>query len=129
MGARRSAYVGVLALAVGLSSGTLASAAESGAKGDGVGAMAVKTIASGLKQAWSIDFLPDGTGIFTQKDAKTVSTITKDGKVTKVGDIPGVSVTKEAGLLGIAVSPSYTADKTLFLYYTTGSDNRIATWQ
>jgi glucose/arabinose dehydrogenase len=125
MGARRSAYVGVLALAVGLSSGTLASAAESGE----VGTMAVKTIASGLKQAWSIDFLPDGTGIFTQKDAKTVSTITKDGKVTKVGDIPGISVTKEAGLLGIAVSPSYAADKTLFLYYTTGSDNRIATWQ
>jgi glucose/arabinose dehydrogenase len=76
MGARRSAYAGVLALAVGLSSSPLASAAESGE----IGTMAVKTIATGLKQAWSIDFLPDGTGIFTQKDAKTVSTITKSPK-------------------------------------------------
>ncbi|GLZ35523.1 hypothetical protein Lesp02_77100 [Lentzea sp. NBRC 105346] len=121
MGARRTAFASVLALAVGTFVGPTALAA-----GDDVEPMAIKQIASGLKQAWGLDFLPDGTGVFTQKDAKTVSTITKDGKVTKIADIPGVSVTKEAGLLGIAVSPDFATDKTLFIYYTTGSDNRIA---
>lgn len=87
---------------------------------------AIKQIASGLNQAWSIDFLPDGTGLFTQKDAKTISKIDKAGKVTTVQTISGVSVTKEAGLLGIAVSPKYATDQTVFIYYTTSSDNRIA---
>ncbi|MEV6907301.1 PQQ-dependent sugar dehydrogenase [Amycolatopsis sp. NPDC051071] len=87
---------------------------------------AIKQIASGLNQAWSIDFLPDGTGLFTQKDAKTISKIDKAGKVTTVQTIPGVSVTAEAGLLGIAVSPNYATDQTVFIYYTTSSDNRIA---
>jgi glucose/arabinose dehydrogenase len=53
---------------------------------------AIKQIASGLNQAWSIDFLPDGTGLFTQKDAKTISKIDKAGKVTTVQTIPGVSI-------------------------------------
>ncbi|WP_370944326.1 sorbosone dehydrogenase family protein [Amycolatopsis sp. cg5] len=91
-----------------------------------VSVMAIKQVASGLKQAWAVDFLPDGKAIFTQKDAKTVSTLDKSGKVTKVLDVPGVSVTKEAGLLGIAVSPKFAADETVFIYFTTGSDNRIA---
>ncbi|TWP48648.1 PQQ-dependent sugar dehydrogenase [Lentzea tibetensis] len=120
MSARRIAFASVLALAVGTFVGPTAQAA------DDVEPMAIKQIASGLKQAWGLDFLPDGTGVFTQKDAKTVSTITKDGKVTKIADIPGVSVTKEAGLLGVAVSPDFATDKLLYIYYTTGNDNRIA---
>ncbi len=101
-------------------------AVATAAPSDDVSIQARKQIAKGLNQAWAIDFLPDGTGVFTQKDAKTISTIDKAGKVTKVQTISGVSVTKEAGLLGIAVSPKYAVDKTVFIYYTTSSDNRIA---
>ncbi|SDX71314.1 Glucose/arabinose dehydrogenase, beta-propeller fold [Amycolatopsis xylanica] len=91
-----------------------------------VSIQSIKQVAKGLDEAWAVDFLPDGTAIFTQKDAKTVSTLDKSGKVTKVLDVPGVSVTKEAGLLGLAVSPKFAVDKTVFIYFTTGSDNRIA---
>ncbi|MFD9888653.1 PQQ-dependent sugar dehydrogenase [Amycolatopsis sp. NPDC059027] len=96
------------------------------AAADGVSAQAIKQVASGLDEAWSVDFLPDGTALFTQKDAKKISRIDKSGKVSDVQTIPGVSVTKEAGLLGLAVSPKYAQDQTVFIYYTTASDNRVA---
>jgi glucose/arabinose dehydrogenase len=87
---------------------------------------AIKQVASGLDEAWAVDFLPDGTALFTQKDAKKISKIDKSGKVSDVQTIPGVSVTKEAGLLGLAVSPKYATDQTVYIYYTTSSDNRVA---
>ncbi|QWF82379.1 PQQ-dependent sugar dehydrogenase [Amycolatopsis sp. CA-230715] len=89
-------------------------------------AAAPKKVASGLNEAWSVDFLPDGTALFTEKDSKKIRKIDKSGKVSDVQTVPGVSVTKEAGLLGIAVSPHYAQDQTVYVYYTTSSDNRIA---
>ncbi|RZQ60798.1 PQQ-dependent sugar dehydrogenase [Amycolatopsis suaedae] len=87
--------------------------------------LAITRVASGLNQAWAVDFLPGGTPLFTQKDARKISKI-ENGKVVDVQTISGVSVTKEAGLLGLAVSPNYATDQTVFIYYTTSSDNRIA---
>ncbi|WP_020670614.1 PQQ-dependent sugar dehydrogenase [Amycolatopsis nigrescens] len=91
-----------------------------------VGTMAINKVADGLNQAWSVDFLPDGSALFTEKDSKKIRKIDKAGKLSDVQTIPGVSVTKEAGLLGLAVSPKYADDQTVFIYYTTSSDNRIA---
>jgi glucose/arabinose dehydrogenase len=91
-----------------------------------VAPLAIKQVASGLKQAWSVDFLPDGTALFTEKDSRKIRKIATNGVVSDVQTISGVSVTKEAGLLGIAVSPTYASDQLVFIYYTTSSDNRIA---
>ncbi len=49
-----------------------------------------------------------------------------DGAVTTVGTVDGVSAGGEAGLLGLAVSPEFATDHTVFVYYTTSDDNRIA---
>ena len=43
----------------------------------------------------------------------------------KLGAIASTVPEGEAGLLGVAVSPTFDTDRTLFLYTTTGSDNRV----
>ncbi|PSL53119.1 glucose/arabinose dehydrogenase [Saccharothrix carnea] len=75
---------------------------------------------------WGLDFLPDGSGVYTRRDAHDVLRLTASGVKTSLGTVPGVSSSGgEGGLLGLEVSPSFTTDNYLYLYHTTATDNRI----
>jgi glucose/arabinose dehydrogenase len=84
----------------------------------------VRTIATGLAAPWGLDFLPDGTAVVTERDTRRVLTI-RDGDVSEVGTIEAAAPRGEAGLLGVAVSPDFDTDRTLFFYVSTPEDNRI----
>jgi glucose/arabinose dehydrogenase len=73
---------------------------------------------------WGIDFLPGGTAIVTERDTRRVLTIA-DGQVRQIGLIEAAAPQGEAGLLGVAVSPDFTDDRTIFFYVSTAEDNRI----
>lgn len=95
-----------------------AHAAEQYAQTDypGLG-VSVQTVADGLAVPWSIDWLPDGTAIFTERGG-TVSVI-RDGfpgpeAVLSVAAGGGA----EAGLLGVAVDPDFEDNGYVYLYYT-----------
>ncbi len=82
------------------------------------------TVASNLAVPWGLAFLPDGRALVTQRDKGTISLI--DGaKITEVGQIAETSPTSEGGLLGIAVSPDFATDATIFVYVTTTDDNQV----
>jgi glucose/arabinose dehydrogenase len=84
----------------------------------------IGTIASDLKVPWGIAFLPDGSALVTERDSGRVLQVTKKS-AREVGRVAESRAEGEAGLLGVAVSPSYARDKRVFLYVTAESDNRV----
>lgn len=83
-------------------------------------------LATDLNTPWGIDFLPDRTALVTSRDDATITAVRPDGATADIGSVHGVSAGGEAGLLGLAVSPGYRSDHTVFVYYSTADDNRIA---
>jgi glucose/arabinose dehydrogenase len=86
----------------------------------------VGTVATGLRAPWGVTFLPDGSALVGERDTTRVLAIT-DGRVRRVGRVEGVAPQGEAGLLGLATSPSYARDRTIYAYLTTPEDNRVVT--
>jgi glucose/arabinose dehydrogenase len=86
---------------------------------------ATTTIAKGLPLPWGLAFLPDGSALVTLRDQGEVLHIAEGTAPVSVGRIPGVVPTGEGGLLGIAVSPSFASDRTVFAYFTSANDNRV----
>jgi glucose/arabinose dehydrogenase len=100
---------------------------------------AIDVIAKHLSVPWGLDFLPDGTAVVTERDTNRLLTVSltgdapspvpsasPNGPVTPVQTVAGVANGGDGGLLGVAVSPSYKTDQTIFVYYSTAQDNRVA---
>jgi glucose/arabinose dehydrogenase len=87
----------------------------------------VSTLASGLEAPWGIGFLPGGDALVTERDSARILRVPAAGgapaEVQRLSEVDGAG---EGGLLGLAVSPRYATDQLVYVYYTTGSDNRIA---
>ena len=83
-------------------------------------------VATGLSVPWGLAFLPDGTALVTERDTEKVKAVTPSGDVRTVGRVQGVDGTGEGGLLGLAVSPDYASDGTVFVYFTRGPENVVA---
>ena len=94
------------------------------------GGATVQVIAKRLAVPWGIAFLPDGTALVTERDTGKILELTSSGNgVAKPKTVQTIEQSVhdgEGGLLGIAVSPRYSTDKTVFVYYSTADDNRIA---
>lgn len=85
----------------------------------------VRTVAAGLEVPWGVGFLPDGTALVSERDSTRILSVTPRGRVREVGRIDEAAPQGEAGLLGLAVSPSYDEDRLVYVYATTEQDNRV----
>ncbi|MEU7867607.1 PQQ-dependent sugar dehydrogenase [Dactylosporangium sp. NPDC049140] len=90
------------------------------------GLVSVSTIARHLDVPWGLAFLPDGNALVTERRTGRIVRVTPTGTVSPVARVRESTSDNEGGLLGLAVSPAYRTDKTVFIYYTTANDNRIA---
>ncbi|TDD79343.1 PQQ-dependent sugar dehydrogenase [Actinomadura darangshiensis] len=84
-----------------------------------------RTVATGMRVPWAVAFLPGGDALVTERDTAHLMRVSPSGKKTTVGTVPGVEPAGEGGLLGVAVSPSYSTDHLVYLYFTAASDNRV----
>ena len=76
---------------------------------------------------WGIAFLKSGAALVSERNSGRLLRITGDGKITRLGTVAGVEAPSgigEGGLLGIALAPG--DEDTLFVYFTSASDNRVA---
>ncbi|MGW8846690.1 PQQ-dependent sugar dehydrogenase [Streptomyces xiamenensis] len=90
----------------------------------------IEELSAGWSMPWGADWLPDGSALYTERDTHRVVHLAPDGTRTVIGTVPDVVHGGEGGLLGLAVSPGFATDRTLYAFHTAASDNRIArlTW-
>lgn len=91
----------------------------------------VETFADGLRVPWSVDWLPDGTVIFTERggDLRMI----QDGVVAPEPLLSLDVGRVEGGLLGVAVDPDFEENDYIYIYYTYASGfstfNKIVRYQ
>ena len=86
---------------------------------------APRTLVTGLEVPWAVAFLPDGAALVTERESARLLRVTPDGTVTPVGTVAGVVAQGEGGLMGVAVSPGFAADRAIVVAYTSATDNRV----
>jgi glucose/arabinose dehydrogenase len=87
---------------------------------------AVTEVASGLRMPWGLAFLPDGSALVSSRDSGDISHVPPGGgPVSRVGTVPGVTESAEGGLLGLAASPDFTVDRTVYAYVSASPTNRV----
>ncbi|HEY8478436.1 MAG TPA: PQQ-dependent sugar dehydrogenase [Spirillospora sp.] len=84
-----------------------------------------RAVATGLAVPWAVAFLPGGDALVTERDSARLLRVTASGRTTAVATVPGVEPGGEGGLMGVAVSPDYSRDRRIYLYFTAESDNRV----
>lgn len=86
----------------------------------------LETIVEGLENPWSIDFLPDGRILVTEKPGRL--RIVENGKLSEpVNGIPKVKDKGQGGLLDIALDPDYAENNIIYLSYSAKNSRGIGT--
>lgn len=77
---------------------------------------------------WGLLILPDGTLLYSRRDAHQIVRFSPaTGTETVLGTVPGaVSTGGEGGVLGLAIASDFTTDPWVYVMFTSASDNRVA---
>lgn len=78
----------------------------------------VTVVATGLEKPWSVEPLPSGDLLVSEK-AGRIRIVSADGKIGEpIAGVPEVDARGQGGLLDLALSPSFETDRTIFWSFT-----------
>lgn len=97
-------------------------APKSGAVSSEAHAFRVETVADGLREPWSIAWLPDGRMLVTEKNG-TLRIVENGDAKTAVRGIPSVNSSGQGGLLEVALHPDYAKNGWIYLAFTPAVKN------
>ncbi len=84
-------------------------------------------VAKNLEIPWAIDFLPDGSIIFTERSGRIRLLDAKEGlwpdPLLTIEEVANVG---EGGLLGLTVHPDFTKNQFIYVYYTYQDGKNLA---
>ena len=81
------------------------------------GRYAVTELVTGLVHPWGLAFLPDGAMLVTERPGR-LRRITQAGEISEpISGLPKIFVDGQAGLLDVAVSPSFATDQWVYLSF------------
>src|SRR5918998_32483 len=123
-------YVTVILAATALLGATAGSAAaqpetQPGVQVAGFDLTRPEVVATNLQIPWGMAFLPDGSTLVAERNTARIMRLRPGTAPTVAATVPGVVPAGEAGLLGIAVAPTFAQDQWVYAYYTAANDNRI----
>jgi glucose/arabinose dehydrogenase len=89
----------------------------------------VQTVATGLEIPWEVAFLPDHRALVTERPGR-VRLLSRRGRLRRkpVATVR-VSAFGEGGLLGLAIDPSFSRNRFVYLYYTTTRGMKLERWR
>jgi glucose/arabinose dehydrogenase len=78
----------------------------------------VTVVATGLQKPWSVEPLPGGDYLVTEKPGR-LRIVSRNGTVGEpIAGVPAVDARGQGGLLDVALSPSFATDRTIFWSFT-----------
>ena len=88
--------------------------------------LVVETLATGLNKPWSVEALPDGGYLVSEKGGTL--RLVRNGTVSApISGVPEVATNGQGGLLDIALAPDFAASRTLYLTYSARGDGGAGT--
>ena len=85
------------------------------------------SLAEKLEIPWALDFLPDGSIVFTERPGRIRLIDAQEGLLLKpLLTIDEVAHRGESGLLGIAVHPDFANNHFIYVYFTYQGDENLA---
>jgi glucose/arabinose dehydrogenase len=79
--------------------------------------LTVEVLAEGLHQPWSVEALPEGGYLVTEK--KGTLRLVRDGKISApIGGVPRVVTNGQGGLLDLALAPDFATSRKLYFTYS-----------
>lgn len=83
-------------------------------------------VATGLAVPTGLVVLPDGTAVVGERETGRLLQVFPDrSPARQLMTVPGVDTAGDGGLLGLALSPSFTEDGLYYAYLSTATDNRV----